>query len=727
MSKILLSISMLISGKEDMFKSLESLKYFKDAFPTEIILVDTGCSSEQRIKASQYADKIVEFKWCNDFAAARNCGLKQAHGEWFMYLDDDEWFENPQEIIHFFTSGEYREYNCASYTVRNYINKEGTMYNDSYPSRMVKLEKNTKFIGQIHEYLNPYRLPKKTFSDFVHHYGYVYKDKEDRQKHARRNLEPLRLMRKEYPGDPRWMCQLAQEYYGLEDYEETIRVCENGLEEWEKLKKYVVYAPAHVGALYAYILASLECLKRYKEEERWLEKALHSSLAKMPEMEPTVAFYWLLATGLYSNLKDYENCWKFFEKYFHSVEKYKDNRDTIENGTATITDGVYQQRIVYGGILRSLESIVRMEDVDLCRKVFYLLDWNDSRLLGQTEVEKQVVEACCSVDYHALWSEMLQTLVSRPGGMQEMYPIFLEKEIEYKTQGESAKLSRLRRLVSELDFPHKYILYTKILWMDMAPDTNSEEERKDRLTRLFAQLFEEYPKELMEIKAEVWNVADKWQLTLEPMLQKIDFVVWRRELEKWLLETGFENVPKWQERISNWKNKEDIRYKALNIKCIEGYLRNSKPPFYGMQEIERLFWQCSDAILDLYRPCYTDSAFTDTPELLPDEIQFALQLQTLRQAREQGSDREVLEALRALNDTYEPMNGVIAYYAKLYREEVHNRNNEMAQLATGLKRNVRILIGAGKLDDAKAVITQLEQFIPGDEELQAFKDELRME
>ena len=83
--------------------------------------------------------------------------------------------------------------------------------------------------------------------------------------------------------------------------------------------------------------------------------------------------------------------------------------------------------------------------------------------------------------------------------------------------------------------------------------------------------------------------------------------------------------------------------------------------------------------------------------------------------------------MRALNDTYEPMNGVIAYYAKLYREEVHNRNDEMAQLAAGLKRNVRILIGAGKLDDAKAVITQLEQFIPGDEELQAFKDELQME
>ena len=161
---------------------------------------------------------------------------------------------------------------------------------------------------------------------------------------------------------------------------------------------------------------------------------------------------------------------------------------------------------------------------------------------------------------------------------------------------------------------------------------------------------------------------------------------------------------------------------------MEMQLRDSSSSLYNIAQIEEIFWKCADKILDTYQPYYSDSAFTDEEkvQLLPDEIQFALQLQTLRQAREQGSDREVLEALRALNDTYEPMNGVVAYYAKLYRDEIHNRNDEMAKLAAGLKKNVRILINAGKLDDAKNVITQLEQFIPDDEELQAFKEELQM-
>ena len=42
------------------------------------LLVDTGCNAEQRALAEKYADKIIDFIWCNDFAAARNAGLKEA-------------------------------------------------------------------------------------------------------------------------------------------------------------------------------------------------------------------------------------------------------------------------------------------------------------------------------------------------------------------------------------------------------------------------------------------------------------------------------------------------------------------------------------------------------------------------------------------------------------------------------------------------------------------------
>lgn len=48
-------------------------------------------------------------------------------------------------------------------------------------------------------------------------------------------------MRKEYPGETRWMFQLAQEYFAVRNYEKTIKVCIEGLEEWENYKTKVKF------------------------------------------------------------------------------------------------------------------------------------------------------------------------------------------------------------------------------------------------------------------------------------------------------------------------------------------------------------------------------------------------------------------------------------------------------------------------------------------------------
>ena len=46
--QIVLSIAMLISGRKEMKQSLDSLKSLMEAIPSELILVDTGCSKEYR-------------------------------------------------------------------------------------------------------------------------------------------------------------------------------------------------------------------------------------------------------------------------------------------------------------------------------------------------------------------------------------------------------------------------------------------------------------------------------------------------------------------------------------------------------------------------------------------------------------------------------------------------------------------------------------------------------
>ena len=160
----------------------------------------------------EYADKIADFTWCNDFSKARNVTLRMAEGEWFLYLDDDEWFSDVGDLITFFTSGNYREYGSASYVQRNYLDMQGSQYTDTRVGRMAKRTPELGFRSKIHEYLAPISGDHKNLCARVEHYGYVYENEEKKRAHFERNRVLLEQMIKEEPMELRWRLQLLQEY-----------------------------------------------------------------------------------------------------------------------------------------------------------------------------------------------------------------------------------------------------------------------------------------------------------------------------------------------------------------------------------------------------------------------------------------------------------------------------------------------------------------------------------
>lgn len=746
--QILLTISMLISGRQEMKKSLDSLHYFTEAFPCEIILVDTGCNSEQRALAEKYADKIIDFEWCNDFAAARNAGLKEARGKWFMYLDDDEWFDNPQQIVTFFTSGEYRNYKCASYAQRNYMDMEGIHYEDAFPSRMIELGPRTRFFGKIHEFLDPYELPKKTFTDFVHHYGYVFQDEEGRREHARRNIEPLLELRREHPGEPRWMCQLAQEYFMLSEYEEVLRVSMEGLAEWERMKEQnIIYAPSHIGGLYAYILISLESMKRYEEEEEWLEKAFADPNMKLDFMEPDLAFYCLVGAKLYNNLNDDGRSRDYLRRYIDYVKRLRGDRDILEAGAALIVAGVFQEQLLYGTVLLCLESAIRMEDHALVEDAFYMLNWQDWRLQNQYEFEKKVVEACCSVPWHPVWVKILQTLVSRPEGMKEMLVVFLGDEIEYMQQGDIGreKLSRMHRLVAGLSCEQRYVLCAKILWAEQNPEFGSKEERSREIEDLFGELIRKYRDEILEVKAEIWRVAIHVGLSLEALLSPIEYRTWKQMLEQWCHTAELWEIRQWDEVLTEWKQgsiycdtdavkweEHTLRCDLFNVKCQEGLLHRYQAAGLSLPQMEQALWRYADGVLALYRPYFKEFVFDEMPEALPDEAQLALRLKALQRCREEGNDLKTLESVRKCVGVCLAVEDIVEAFAKMIREEIQNRSreadeaqSELRRLIATLKKAARVQIENGAYQAAREILLQVQQCAPEDDEVRELLQKVR--
>lgn len=83
-----LSVCMIVKDEEAVLeRCLESVRGIAD----EIIIVDTGSTDATKAIAKRYTDKIYDYVWTNDFAAARNESLKHATGKWILVLDADEY------------------------------------------------------------------------------------------------------------------------------------------------------------------------------------------------------------------------------------------------------------------------------------------------------------------------------------------------------------------------------------------------------------------------------------------------------------------------------------------------------------------------------------------------------------------------------------------------------------------------------------------------------------
>jgi len=56
----------------------------------EIIVVDTGSTDNTKDVALEYTDKVFDYKWCDDFSAARNFSIRKATQDYVLIIDSDE-------------------------------------------------------------------------------------------------------------------------------------------------------------------------------------------------------------------------------------------------------------------------------------------------------------------------------------------------------------------------------------------------------------------------------------------------------------------------------------------------------------------------------------------------------------------------------------------------------------------------------------------------------------
>lgn len=88
-----MNISVCIIVKNEQINIERCLKCL-ESYIEEIIVVDTGSTDETKTIANQYTEKVYDFTWINDFAAAKNFAISKATNPYVMIIDSDEFLES---------------------------------------------------------------------------------------------------------------------------------------------------------------------------------------------------------------------------------------------------------------------------------------------------------------------------------------------------------------------------------------------------------------------------------------------------------------------------------------------------------------------------------------------------------------------------------------------------------------------------------------------------------
>lgn len=150
---ITISLCMIVKNEEAVLaRVLESMKNVAD----EIIIVDTGSIDKTKEIAKKYTNLVFDFKWVDDFSAARNFACQKASMDYWMWLDADDIIseKSQNELLKLKENLDMSVDMVMMKYVTGFDNKGNpTFY--FYRERLIKNRCGYKWEGKVHETVSP--------------------------------------------------------------------------------------------------------------------------------------------------------------------------------------------------------------------------------------------------------------------------------------------------------------------------------------------------------------------------------------------------------------------------------------------------------------------------------------------------------------------------------------------------------------------------------------------
>ncbi len=700
--KPVLTISILISNRpETVRKCLDGLKPLMEAIPCELILTDTSKSADIHKMLLEYTDQVYEFEWCNDFAKARNLGLSKAKGQWFMYCDDDEWFVDLEDMIHFFKSGEYKEYGFANYITRDFIDPGLTYYSDSWASRMFCIERDTRFKSKIHEHFEPVRGKMKSLYSKTHHVGYIYKTQEDLMKHFHRNEPLLREMEAEEPENLRWQMQLVQEYRNIKDWDRVCRYCREHLEATKHINN--PYDNVHMGTFY---VGYAEALVFQKDYQKCIE-VCQSALADKRNSELARTHIYMKMMEAHFWLREYDKARECVDYFFQAYEKYgKDEQILAEQKVALIVNEVFDETNIKKAYSILIGCDMMAGSTDSLHQYYEQLGWKRDVIYVYDGIETVLVEAMAKLPYELIFSEIVTDAYNNI----EFRNLMCAAAQKWEENTECFNKIMYAYALAEVD--DWYIWYAKIY---TAKEQNSIEDIKEALHGFF----EATPNVLL-VPNKVFDMAKELGVWATEEWKEVEADRWTSNVQDYFQQAGKEHVENVANRVKETFSQENWKYQYFVLmNCAYDVGKGPAEPWDLEQYCAKLEKYVEKAI-EFYGNYYKEEIFMKYPEVLPKNAQVAIKIMEFLEIEQQDKIM-ALESLKEAAILSPEMAGGIkqflTQYPELEKQRERRQREELRKLRDQVVVQVKGMLEQGQAEQALVVIGQLKQMVPDDLEV----------
>jgi len=243
MNKPKLSICMIAKDEEaNLKRCLDSFLPIIHEPWCELIIVDTGSTDRTIHVAKEYTDQVYEkdfIPW--DFSAARNYGIKKAHGEKVLIIDADE--ELKQESLYILEdlimNPDHKE-PTAFFNLRSFYTRDLKQFSEVLQPRLFTLDEDFCYQHAVHN--KPNCKPQYLFAPniTINHYGYIFEGKKGealyQKKNNDRSLPLLERDHKKTPDDIHTLTHLVKTYYVTRNFDKTIEYGEMWVKKMRKEK-----------------------------------------------------------------------------------------------------------------------------------------------------------------------------------------------------------------------------------------------------------------------------------------------------------------------------------------------------------------------------------------------------------------------------------------------------------------------------------------------------------